>query len=252
MDNMALMQYVENAIIRGYDEKFIIDYLVKAGWNYFDVEAAIATVKMAPGFDKRIKAEKEKLGNEKLPKTELNFFQKIYFVLFKPSRFFTILKEDTELKKHLLYFSILVLFFSLVQLIVTLVSEGAFSSVLLSLPTIILILIILFASLFAYSFLVFLVAKLLGGESDYYGILKVILYSMTPQIILMPVSIFRYFGIPWSVVLATIGISETSAFSKVKGFFSLVLPFAGLIALAYIMAFIYRLLFLGYVFLLLR
>ncbi len=245
MADDRLFKYVQDALVKGYEEQFIIGNLTKAGFDYFEVEAAIATAKMTPEFKRKINALQLGKTEERVDILQLSFFQRIYYILFKPVKFFSNIGAEEGVYRPLFFYSILVCFstvlftffhFFVEETEINIMDLGffnVFSVILLSI-------IVSIAAVFAVSALIQFFVSLFRGEKFYFDTFRVVVYSATPGLIFSAMPFINALAFVWALVLYVYGLKKVHNLSFWKAVLAVVLPLVLVLAVFFIMSFIVR------------
>lgn len=211
MTDDRLLRYVQDALVQGYDERTILEHLVKAGWNQADIEAALATAQLAPGFGFKIKQLQTGKTQEELDVPELGFFRKLWYILFRPRIFFSNISEEKGIFRAMFfYLTLLFVFCTFTTSIYYLAEEyylGAFDYVQLA-GLIFISMVISFFGIILFCLIVNLFVSLFGGGRDFLGTLRIVYYAAAPALVLSFVPFGNFLGVVWAMALGIYGVSK--------------------------------------------
>lgn len=225
MTDDRLLRYVQDALVQGYDAPVILDHLVRAGWNKADVEAAIATAQLAPGFGSKIKQLQTGKTQEELDVPELGFFRKIWYILFRPRVFFSNISEEKGIFRAMFfYLTLLFVFSTLTNSIYFLLENyylGTFDYIQLS-GLIFISMVFSFFGMILFCLMMNLFVSLFGGGRDFLGTLRIMYYAAAPALILSFIPGVNFLGTIWGMLLGFYGIAKTRniSFWRVVGAFT--------------------------------
>lgn len=238
MVETRLLKYVEDALVKGYEDKNIEEHLVKSGWKRRDVKAALATAHMAPGFEEKIAQIRAGKTEEEFNVPNLGFFGKIRYILFKPKVFFE--NIDNKFSKAFFFYLILITFAVITSSLVQLWMESDIYQYDVYAPefnfytfigacVLVIVLAFVFISVFALLFKWF--SRLFGGTVRYKDGLRMVLYSLTPALLLSFVPLINILAALWAWSLIVYSNAKINCISVWKSLGALLCLFITLIIL---------------------
>ncbi len=238
MVNQELINYIKTEEAQGYTPQQLRNYLIQQGYNPVEVDEAIRYANTRGVYPSQPQGKVE----------EMKFFEKVILIIKDPHQFFNNIKDEPGIKKALVFYILLVILTSAIQIIIGLIMSfvkggligGAFGVLgsLLSMLLLPLILILLIPLIFLLVLMYHGLAKLVGGEKPFNMTFKAGIYSMIPGSILSmltpiptliaPKEVIAYaFGgisLLWGLTLFTMALTKLQEISYTKATIVVLLP----------------------------